>query len=497
MIKIVKGNVLEAKEGIIVHQVNTLGIMGAGLALSINKKYPHVFAKYREACKSAKSSGQELLGKIQILSCDENDKQKTGQCVCNLFAQCDITRGNVNTDLDALRSGFKKLNRYGRSVAIPYKIGCGLGGGAWNDVIKLIEEELTDIDVTIYSIDGYGAKGATVTNLLVDCFEGAESFTLKEAEQVILDSKDVKVPSIRARVYEGLKSGIFTKLSRGVYSVTAGGVTSLFIHGNGRDLSFLDDNSVDAIITDHPYDDANAHKGGNRDMASYETFRYTQQDMEDKFRVLKPGSFLVEFMPEESATNYDYLYNIKKMAAIAGFKYYAKVGWKKGTFIGNTGRKSKNVEDVVFFSKKDPRCLRQDAKKNLQEAKLRFPEEKLTATEAYSKLKDAGFPVYYMKGANKMLPTQFDVQPPNKANRIHQAEKPVELLRAIIELVTLPGEVILDQFSGSGVLAEAAIETGRHSIIIELDDTNKELIVERLDMSPIECAKSFQEKESN
>ena len=31
-------------------------------------------------------------------------------------------------------------------------------------------------------------------------------------------------------------------------------VTCMLVQGNGRDLSFLKDNSIDAIITDHAYD---------------------------------------------------------------------------------------------------------------------------------------------------------------------------------------------------------------------------------------------------
>ena len=41
-----------------------------------------------------------------------------------------------------------------------------------------------------------------------------------------------------------------------------------------------------------------------------------------------------------------------------------------------------------------------------------------------------------MSGAKGMLPTVFDVEPSSKADRIHQAEKPVELLKQIMEFIT-------------------------------------------------------------
>ena len=41
-----------------------------------------------------------------------------------------------------------------------------------------------------------------------------------------------------------------------------------------------------------------------------------------------------------------------------------------------------------------------------------------------------------MSGARGMLPTVFDIEPPGKNSRIHQAEKPVELLQQLLGFVT-------------------------------------------------------------
>lgn len=278
-------------------------------------------------------------------------------------------------------------------------------------------------------------------------------FTMQEAVQTVQETIPVKEPSVRARVYEGLDKGIFTRLARGIYSIVqtnkdGNPVTCLCVNGDGRDLSFLADNSIDCIVTDHPYDISGSLKGGNRDFASYNLFRYTQADFTEKARVLKPGCFLVEFLPEESAENWKYLTEIKQMAETAGLAYYCKVAWKKGAFVANTGRKSKNAEDILLFSNGKARNLRPDAKKDKAN-----PEEQ-----------------HFMSGANGMLPTLFDVQPPSKSERIHQAEKPVHLLQQILDFITMDGECVLDQFAGSGALGEAAMEMGRNSILIEQDE---------------------------
>lgn len=268
-------------------------------------------------------------------------------------------------------------------------------------------------------------KGIQLT--LFEYFRDAECFTLTEAMDCVKKVKEVKEPSIRARIYEGIEKGVFERVAKGVYTVTRKNeneeeVTCMLVQGDGRDLSFLKDNSVDAIITDHAYSLKKSLKGGNRDFAKYECFQYTQEDFDEKYRVLKKGHFLVEFLPEENGENYGYLYQVKQLAKEAGLQYYAKVAWKKGSFVANTGRKSKNMEEIAFFTKGKARNMRPDAKKDKAEPGIS----------------------HFMSGAKGMLPTVFDVEPSSKADRIHQAEKPVELLKQIMEFITEEKEWVLD-----------------------------------------------------
>lgn len=99
--------------------------------------------------------------------------------------------------------------------------------------------------------------------------------------------------------------------------------------------------------------DIKSNKGGTRAFALYDCFRYTLEDFKEKARVLKDGCFLVEVLPAENENNYEYLYQIKKYAKEAGFIYYSKVPWKKGTFVSNTGRKAKNTQDIIHFLRRE------------------------------------------------------------------------------------------------------------------------------------------------
>lgn len=316
----------------------------------------------------------------------------------------------------------------------------------------------------------------TIQMNLFEYFMDEEKFSIQDATNFVKKVKNMQVnnESIRARIYEGVEKGIFTKLSRGVYKVTSQikgkDNTCLLINGDGRDLSMIKDKSIDGIITDHPYDLQKALTGGNRKFATFELFKYESKDFKEKQRVLKDGAFLVEFLPEESEINFDYLYEIKKMAQENGFKYFAKVSWKKGNFVCNTGRKSKNVEDVMIFSKGEPRTLKIDAKKNLSVARENNMDIKgKNSYEIRDMLQESGLTVYYMKGTSGMLPTYFDYQPKNVKNRIMEAEKPVELIEEIIEYISKPYETLLDQYAGSGNFVIACYNKDRNSIAIEKD----------------------------
>ena len=146
MIKIVNGNILDAKEDVIAHQVNCKKVMGGGLALQIKNKYPEVYSEYL----SFFDIYGKQLGRCQMVLC------KDGKTIANLFGQYDYGTLKQHTNYDYLKISLKSLlfnlKRHNLSVAIPYNMGCGLGGGDWNTVYKIIEEVFEGYNVTIYKL---------------------------------------------------------------------------------------------------------------------------------------------------------------------------------------------------------------------------------------------------------------------------------------------------------------------------------------------------------
>ena len=284
------------------------------------------------------------------------------------------------------------------------------------------------------------------------CFRLEDSFSLRDAYSHFSDKPN---ETVRARIYENL--GIkFKRIAKGIYKTIEEEQNCIVIEGDGRDLSFLKDNSIDCIITDHPWSDKKSNKGGNRAFANYDCFQYSLKDFKEKARVLKDGCFLVEFLPAENENNFRYLYKIKDFAEQSGLFYYSKVTWKKGNFVSNTGRKAKNTQDVMIFSKGKARNMRYDTKK--------------------SKLYNAD---YFMSGTTRMLPTMFDIPPVPIKEKKHQSELPLKLCEEIIEYVTYENELILDTFAGSGVVGIAALNKKRNCILIEKDKESVDNICRR------------------
>jgi len=141
----VKGNLLESPVHVIAHQVNCLGIMGGGIALQIKNKWPAVFEKYKEFIADWEHCNNDLpLGYCYAV---ELGKERT---IANIFGQKQIG-GTCPTDYGAVKKAFINLKNYLISdlqyregsqipVGIPYKMGCGLGGGDWDTYCKVLKE---------------------------------------------------------------------------------------------------------------------------------------------------------------------------------------------------------------------------------------------------------------------------------------------------------------------------------------------------------------------
>lgn len=69
--------------------------------------------------------------------------------------------------------------------------------------------------------------------------------------------------------------------------------------------------------------------------------------------------------------------------------------------------------------------------------------------------------------------------------RDHPAPYPVEIPRRLIRMFSFVGDTVLDPFAGTGSTALAAIETGRHSVSVEIEPGYVSLTEARLRSSKL------------
>lgn len=163
--------------------------------------------------------------------------------------------------------------------------------------------------------------------------------------------------TIRGRLNENVGKD-FQRVGKGIYILRWEKWTIGLINSDARDLtSHFEDNSVDLLIADHPWEDSKSHTGWSRSFASsYDCFKYSKEDFEKKYATLKEGGFLVEFLPEKNANNKQYLRDIEDFAEKSGFRYFAEVNVSWGN--SNIGRKKKYISTAYFFTKWEPRKLK-------------------------------------------------------------------------------------------------------------------------------------------
>ena len=93
---------------------------------------------------------------------------------------------------------------------------------------------------------------------------------------------------------------------------------------------------------------------------------------------------------------------------------------------------------------------------------------------AYNTAPQARFGVNYetiffcQKGKRQLFKTSLAALSfPSPPDKIHPNQKPQELMEHLIEVSSIPGEVVLDPFAGSGVVGRAALKLKRKTILIE------------------------------
>ena len=204
------------------------------------------------------------------------------------------------------------------------------------------------------------------------------------------------------------------------------------ILGNALDLKLLPE-SVDMVFLDPPYRVISGGNGPSSWMHGQggilaandgKIFRHNDIEFSDYlpmlYRVMKQSAHIYLM------TNFDNLFEARNELVNAGFSLHNLLIWKKQNCTPNRWY-MKDCEYVIFGRKGKAKTINHPGSKTVME----FTN-----------------------------PT---------GGKSHPTEKPVELIRHLIRNSTLPGQLVLDPFMGSGASAVAAKAEGRRFIGVEID----------------------------
>lgn len=140
MIHYMNGDIFRSEMQVLVNPVNTVGVMGKGLALQFKVRYPAMFEAYQTLCKQ----GNFEIGQLHLFRADT-------KWILNFPTK---QHWRNPSKLDYIESGLKHFieiyhDEAIESIALP-KLGAGLGGLDWETQVKpLMEHYLSDLPIEI------------------------------------------------------------------------------------------------------------------------------------------------------------------------------------------------------------------------------------------------------------------------------------------------------------------------------------------------------------
>ena len=140
MIKYTQGNVLAADTEALVATVNTMGVIGKGLAFQFKERFPENFRAYVHAC----GTGDLRIGKVFVT---ENPSEEGPRYLINFPTKEHWRNPSL---MEYVEKGLVDLKRVIqelgiRSIAVP-PLGSGVGGLEWEDVRRRILQALGGLD---------------------------------------------------------------------------------------------------------------------------------------------------------------------------------------------------------------------------------------------------------------------------------------------------------------------------------------------------------------
>ncbi|MBN2541407.1 site-specific DNA-methyltransferase [bacterium] len=240
---------------------------------------------------------------------------------------------------------------------------------------------------------------------------------------------------------------------------------------NGDCLRYLRNgfiSDIDLAFVDPPFNQGKNYNYFNDSQPEEKYWDWLRIIIAEIYRISSPGGAIYFMQREKNAEN------VLRILRDTGWVFQNLIIWKKMTSaIPSRIRYSKHYQIIVYATKgKKPRVfnrLRIDPPKAPHH---KYPRENgIYVSDVWDDIRE--LTSGYFAGDEALRNKEGD--------RVHTQQSPIALLLRIILTSTLPGDLILDPFAGTGVSSVVAYQLERNSVCIEIDPANVHLIRKRLE----------------
>ena len=244
--------------------------------------------------------------------------------------------------------------------------------------------------------------------------------------------------------------------------------THRLIHGDARNLTFLEDESVHLVVTSPPYWNLkryNENPGQLGHVQDYETFLMELEKVwRHVFRVLVPGGRLVCVVGDVCVARRTYgrhlvfpLHaDICVICRHIGFDNLNPIVWHK---IANASYEVSNGSRFLGKPYEPNAIIKNDMEFILMQRKPGGYRKPTEIQREASKIKKEEFEQWFQQIWNIT----------GASTKHHPAPFPLELATRLVRMFSFVGDTVLDPFCGTGTTMVAALRTDRNSIGIEID----------------------------
>lgn len=189
VVEVVRGDLFESGAQTLVNTVNTVGVMGKGVALEFRKRFPSMYEDYRGRC----ARGEVHLGRPYLY------RTPSTPWILNFPTK---EHWRSVSRLDAIEQGLRYLEQHYQewgitSLAVP-PLGCGNGQLEWRVVGPVLYRHLQRLDVPVKL---YAPSDASIEQFALPLIHGTEPTLSAERETMRLHPAWVTIAAIVDRVH--------------------------------------------------------------------------------------------------------------------------------------------------------------------------------------------------------------------------------------------------------------------------------------------------------